>query len=571
MKTLLTFLTLCFTALPFNQCSQSHSSTHNVAFEYREIYLPERFEPEMKDLWLDNVDIDWGLWGHNLSRILPDNPSRSIYATIDGHSTEEQFCFSSDQLYRYIVSYIVDMYGEQKPERFAILPNDNDIVCQCEQCRAKGCKQDDATPAVQFILERLAKRFPKHLFFTSSYLTTRSVPTQPMPENTGVLVSAMDYGLCASPTKQEEDFMRLVGQWCAVSKHVYIWDYINNFDDYITPYPIFTIMQRRFKLYKDAGVRGIFLNGSGDDYSSFSRLKLHILAALLEDTDTDWRECLHEKCQELYPVTGDCIAEFIINQEEMVEANGKTLPFYQGMAVARNVYLDEETFIRFHDQLKSLLPKTQKKERQEMTQLYNALALTRLEIKRLHADITGQNLLDELKEAEGTGIRIYSESFWTLDSYIRDYREMLAQAQAMQTKNRLQGAQLTALTPLDEGYRDISILTDGLTGLPSNYHCGHLISSADPELKIAIPTNLGVRHLRVELCYNIQFHIALPQSLKLTAGGKEIAVRHPVPSGIVGRYTVDFDVPASAGGTLVLAVERNKEERTMAIDEIAGW
>ena len=571
MKNRLSYLLLSFAVLTFTKCSQSHGTTHNVAFEYREIYLPERFDTEMHELWLDNVDMDWALWGHNLARLLPDNPSRSIYATIDGHSNDEQFCFSSDLLYKYIVKYITNNFGEQKPERFAILPNDNALACQCEQCLAKGCKQDDAGPAVQFMLERLARRFPKHMFFTSSYLTTRSIPSQKMPDNTGVLISAMEYGLCAKATPQEEEFRQLLSRWSTVTKHVYVWDYINNFDDYITPFPIFTIMQRRFKLYEEAGATGIFLNGSGDDNSTFSRLKLHILAALMEDPSIDWRSLLIQKCQELYPVTGDCIAKYILSQEDLVAIKGKVLPLYQGVAAAQDIYLDNESFIRFHNRLGELLPQTRGKEAQEIALLYKSLMLTRLEINRIHADTTDcAHMLNELQEVAESGLRIYSESFWTIDNYISDYRVMLAEAKVMQPKNRLQGVRLTALTPLDEEYKDISVLTDGLIGLPSNYHCGHLISSADPALKIAIPSDKGIRHLHVELTYNMQFHIGLPVCIKLSAGDKEIEAVKPHRSDIAGRYIAEFDVPAKATGTLVLTIERNKEERTMAIDEIMG-
>ena len=572
MKNMLSYLLLSLAALSFTDCDQTNDNKNPVAFEYREIYLPRRFEAEMKRLWLNNVDMDWGLWGHNLSRVLPDNPSRTVFASIDGRATDEQFCFSSEQLYKYIVNYIVDKYGEQKSERFAILPNDNMLSCQCVQCVAKGCTKNDATPAVQYMLERLAKRFPKHLFFTSSYLTTRSIPRNPMPENTGVLISAMDYSLCAKATPQEEDFRHLLSKWSAITKHIYVWDYINNFDDYITPFPIFTIMQRRFQLYKEAGVSGIFLNGSGDDYSSFSRLKIHVLTALLENPYADWRAVLKQKCEELYPVTGNCLAQYIISLEELVANNGKTLPLYEGVAAARNIYLDEETFIRFHDQLQELLPKAKGEEHQDVSLLCRALMFTRLEIKRLHADITNcTRLLNELVEATKSGLRLYSESYWSLEKYISDYRDMLTEAQTMQPKNRLHGVKLTPLTPLDEEYSDISILTDGLIGLPSNYHCGHLISSADPALKIAIPSDMGLRHLHVELIYNVQFHIALPLSVKLMAGDKEIKVLHPTPSDISGRYIAEIDVPTNAQGTLILNIERNKEERTMAIDEIMGW
>ena len=103
---MLTYLLLCFAALPFMDCSPSHCSTNDTVFEYREIYLPCRNDPEMKELRLDNLDTDWGLWGHNLARVLPKNPSRTVFATIDGRSNDEQFCFSSDVLFKYVVDYI---------------------------------------------------------------------------------------------------------------------------------------------------------------------------------------------------------------------------------------------------------------------------------------------------------------------------------------------------------------------------------------------------------------------------------------------------------------------------------
>ena len=572
MKKIFAFLMLSFAALPFTECSPSHSTTHHATFEYREIYLPGRFEPEMKNLWLDNVDMDWGLWGHNLARVLPKNPSRTVFATVDGRTIDDQFCFSSDLLYKYIVSYITDNFSEETPQRFAIVPNDNTIACQCEQCQAKGCTANNATPAVQNMLERLASQFPKHMFFTSSYLTTSSIPSKPMPENTGVLVSAIDYSLCTKATKQEEEFLQIISKWSAITKHVYVWDYVNNFDDYITPFPIFTIMQRRFKIYKEAGVSGVFLNGSGDENSTFSRLKLHVLTALLEDPDTDWRELLRQKSRGKFPVTGDCIAEYMLHQEDLVAEKGVPLPLYEGVAAARNSYLDEEEFIRFQDKLPELLPKTKGKEEMIATLLYRSLMLTRLEIKRIHADTTGcARMLDELEEARETGLRIYSESYWSLDDYIHDYRAMLAEAKAMQPKNLLHGARLTALTPLDEEYSDISILTDGLIGLPHNYHCGHLISSATPALKIALPTDKKLKRLHIELIYNAQFHMGLPLNVKLTAGDREIATIEPKPSDINGRYIAEFDVPSSATGTLVLTFVRNPEVRTMAIDEIMGW
>lgn len=562
------------TCLSLFDCSNKLSDfLGDAAFAYREIYLAEGRGEEGKELGLNQVDDDWGLWGHHLGVVLPPDAPPSVFASVNGRTFNEQFCFSSDRLYQYIVEYINDNYGTKETRRFAILPNDNNYACQCHLCVAKGCTASNAAPAVEAMLERLATTFPNHIFFTSSYLTTRSVPNHRMPANTGVLISAIDYHLSVKATPQEAAFEELLKQWHAVTDHIYIWDYINNFDDYFTPYPVFTIMQRRFQLYQRNGVQGIFLNGSGSDYSTFSRLKTHVLAALLKDPDTDWREVLTNKCKEFYPVTGELVAQFLLSQEDYVARVGKPLPLYEGVAASRHIYFDEAAFLKFHQELRKLLPETQDSEKTEMSRMCRAMMLTVLELKRLNAQTDDTNdLLHRLSTVSREGARIYSESFWTVDSYVEDYQTMLHAYQEMRGKNRLRGVQLTPLTGLDEEYRDVSILTDGLLGLPSNYHCGQLLSSADPWLRLAIPNTQGLRHLRVCLTHNVQCHIAVPQRVTLSIGDHEIASVVPTARQGVAQHTyVDFDIPASASGTLILTLIRNKEERTMAIDEVYGW
>ena len=139
-------------------------------------------------------------------------------------------------------------------------------------------------------------------------------------------------------------------------------------------------------------------------------------------------------------------------------------------------------------------------------------------------------------------------------------------------KNKLRGKEIKAFTALDEEYSDLSILTDGVTGLPGNYHCGQLISSADPALKLAIPYVPGMRRLRVGCTYNLQFHIALPQSVSIQVGNQVIEGNiNSANQGVFGRTYVDFDLPSQYTGTILITIKRNKETRTMAIDEIEGF
>ena len=574
-------LILCMFAASVCACTREVKATsvkNDGRFEYREIYLPERSSDDAKHLGLNNLDNDWALWGHNLSSVLPKKPSNSIYAKRNGQAQYDQFCFMSDDLFEYIEKYIDDNYGdgEEDSHRFAILPNDNHIVCTCSECKKAGNTERNASPAVFDMIRRLCERFPNHLFFTSYYNTTRGLPDTPLPGNAGVLISAMDYPLSAVATPKEEEFEALIESWAGKTGRVYIWDYINNFDDYFTPFPVFGVMQRRLQLYDRAGVKGLFFNGSGTDFSTFCRLKTHILAALTENPDADWKALLKSLSSELYPVTGKVIADFMLEQEDFVERMGKALPLYEGVNKALDTYLPEEKFLEFYDKLLSLLPETEGREKEEITRLCGALAMTRLELMRIRGDITGYKPhLDRLEKLtdQDPKVEVYSEACWTLASYINDYRFMAEHADSVNNKNLLKGVKLTPLTALDDDYSDISLVTDGLLGLPSNYHCGNLISSAETTLRLSIPKVDGMNYLRVWVVRNPAYHIERPEFVRLVdADGHKIGEEKPVQSAKNHNHaSVVFEIPPAAKGPFMLFVRRNPEERTMALDEIEAF
>ena len=573
MKHLLKNLLLMLPLMLLMGCTNTQQPTATSPFEYREVYLPQLTSDVYVPLSLNSIDRDWGIWGHNLSVVLPEKPSPSVYARSGQGVTHDQFCFSSDALFKYISKYIKDNYGKNKAMRFAILPNDNSIVCECSHCVELGNKENDASGAVYYMLNRLTKAFPNHTFFASYYRTTCSLPKNPLPENAGILISAMYFPLSSVRTPIEDDFLALLNKWSAYTQHLYVWDYINNFDDYFTPFPIFTIFQHRLRLYAKAGVKGIFLNGSGHDYSTLYGLKIHIMALLLSNPDADWSPKLREFCREYYPVTGDVLCDFVLKQEKMAENLQVPLMLYEGVPTAVRTYLPATEFVKFHNKLLSLLPETSGKERHSIEKLSRALMLTRLELNRMDADTLGcKQMLQQLSELVDYDIVAYSESGGTIDSYIDDYRYMLRRADETWGKNLLIGAKLEPLTALDQDYNDISILTDGLLGLPSCYHCGQLISSAWPALRISIPCVSGMTRLRVNMTKNSIYHIAFPLRVSLSYGGKELG--SVVPTAIQGnihRAVADFDIPPSCNGSLVLTVIRDESERTMALDEIEGF
>ena len=546
----------------------------NAAFKYREVFLPERDSKEYKALGLNKIEDDWGLWGHNLKNVLPEKPSQSVYARHGDEIYKEQFCFTSPRLFEYIEEYIVDNYGEDDSKRFAILPNDNSIVCLCEECVALGNTRNDASPAVNALIEKLAYRFPGHYFFTSDYSTTKSVPEEPFPENTGVLISAIEFPLASGNTAEELKFEDKLFKWSNKTENVYIWDYINNFDDYLTPYPVFGPMQRRFQLYKGAKVGGVFLNGSGTDFSTFSRLKTHVLAALMEDPDIDWRSLLTEKSIEFYPVTGTAISDFLLNQEDFIAENNSQLPLYEGIVKETKTYLPADSFISFHNRLTELSRNASAEEQKEVGKMIKAMALTRLELMRQRGDLTGyEQFIDMLRSFEKEeGEPIYSESGWDLLTYMKDY-EFMARKAAETKDNKLKGLKLIPMSGMDPEYSDVTVMTDGLIGIPSNYHDGLVLNTPEKKWSLAVPPTPGLNKIRVWTASNPVFRIQQPKTVSLYVGDHPVSKGEPVvlkdnPS----HAYVDLNVPKTLTGTLLITLEVDPDARgSIAIEEIQGF
>ena len=448
---------------------------------------------------LNNFDDSWGIWGHNLRKVLGDNVDK-VYATIHGKTDDSQLCFSSEEMYRQIESYIVDNIGEKGSSRFVIAPDDTPYACTCASCTAMGNTEKNATPAVTELLLRLSQRFPKHSFFTISYLSTKQVTDKQLPSNAGIIVSAIDFPLRRIDGKnaQEKKFMQQLNQWKKVTKNIYIWDYINNFDDYLTPFPILKIAQQRLRFFKQNGASGIFFNGSGYSYSSFDEMRTFVLSALLINPELPVEELVRDYFNQEYPLSKKWLYDYYINLENSVQS-GKKLGIYTGIAELEQSFLNPEKFIKFYDEMGDYVSDAKGKERKKLHELQTALSYTRLEMGRNHsydpygyAQRNGKQIqptpqvrkwLTQLKEHHAfTGMEYYNESADEIDYYIKEWEQYILASDIK--KNLFLGIMPSSTPPTDKD--GLKRLTDSTHGLPDNYHCGWTTLPKE-EYEISLP------------------------------------------------------------------------------------
>lgn len=536
-------------------------------FGYRSIYSPSMNHPDKIAIYGDqHVDYSWGLWGHNLRKVFSGSIPLEAQALVDGKRTEEQFCFSSEELYIALSEYILDSHGkgdENTTGWFAILPNDNDKICLCEKCKKTGNTAVSATPAVTSLLIRLAKEFPFHQFYTSAYQTTEEPTDIQLPQNTGVLISAIDLPLTSSPieTETQKIWENRLKQWKRVTDHIIVWDYMRNFDDYLTPYPFLTSIQKRLKWLKELEVYGVFYNGSGNDYASFDDVQTFLLSSLLKDTDIDISILTDLYLKQYYPVSHKVLFSYYTELEQAVHTHGYKLEWYAGINTALKTYLDASAFRKFYTELDVLSKQAGEEERNRLNKLLTALNFTQLEIIRSGDDNEKERteeFLDLLKgAAHFKEMKVYKEAHGNLAEYIQTWKEV--DFYHRDKENVIFGTDI-------KGY---NLLTDGFYGFPNDYHLHwNIWKESDKTLVIKKDFASGKYNLVLSFLHAPAWRIGCPAKVEVYQKGilKGIweATTDNFQSFSILKVPLSFNIES---GSMEIRITKGKQPQT-ACDEI---
>ncbi len=500
-------------------------------FEYRDLYMPTNQNPDMTYLLaLHNLEMDWGIWGHNLSRVLGSNGDQSfgfqnmdqsLFAKgADGVVHQNQFCFSSDKLLDLTEKYIMDQYGDglKYPLRMTIGPADNDWVCLCRRCETAGNTRTNATPAVVAFVEKLAARFPGHTFFIPGYSTTKTLPDHRLPANVGVFLSAIDYPRAwRSDDERSQQFFRELERWQQITDNVYIWDYVCNFDDYLTPYPILYVMQERFRQYRKRGVKGLFLNGSGYFYSMQQEMYSFLLANLLINPDADVERMVKDYYADAMPHVGQFYASVVLSMEEHARRSGLELPLYGGMEEALHSYLFEKDFREFYSVfLRANAMEMTHRERIIYEKTRQFVSFSFLEMCRTRglgsggfAELVGDEWVvkpEVWSAVEDLKIMTPEEDLWILTNneyaapdhmdrvneqgvYVADYENEVELWLAGSAWSRDMLLRQPLMVRYDGGSERTTKLTDAVSGISQNYHWGWQVFP-QKDLVIELPADI---------------------------------------------------------------------------------
>jgi len=513
------------------------------AFDYREPHLQPNVDLINSGiLFTNNVDRDWGLWGHNLHRVFANHPPSAALALINGVREDDQYCFSAPETYQAIRNFVIDQYGrgEADAKNFMIAPNDNDLVCSCAACRKAGNTKQNATPSLMVLLNRLAAEFPKHHFYTTAYRTTMTAPTVKMLENTGVFLSTIELpknGLLDKQNKELRNFIRLTQQWKDKTAHVYLWDYISNFDDYLTPFPVMRRVQNQLTFFSEQGVKGMFLNGSGYDYTPFDDVKTYVLSVLLINPSLSVDKLVERYYQRFYPITGNILSAYILAMEENVTTRNVDIAIYTPFRQALKSYFNPNKAHTLYRALIESLPRLKGDEKVRVEKLLIALSYAQLQTSYEEAALSngffvqeGTDLHLSLKNEPAIAllnqytrfkdIRRYKEEDGMLAHYLKEWEDWKKKKTPINLISAVKAIELSSGLPLE----DSNILIDNRPGFLSDFNQGWLLSGESIQVECE-RIDLAKKKVELQLNFliNKKHRMLAPERIEIWGANQLVA------------------------------------------------
>lgn len=277
--------------------------SENPAFRYRQSQCYALREDPVYKQWFRLEEpsemFAGGLWVHTFDRILPSDvygaSHPEYYSFINGQrrpGKASQWCLTNPEVFE-IVSQKIDSIFKANPGKNMISVSQNDgnhTNCTCPACKALDEQEGGPSGSLIHFLNKLAERFPDKEFSTLAYLYTMHPPkhVKPLP-NVNIMLCDIDCEreVPLTDNASGQDFMKAMEGWSAISNNIFVWDYGINFDNYLSPFPNFPILQRNIQLFKEHHATMHFSQIGGSKGGDFAEMRAYMVSKLM------WNPCLN--------------------------------------------------------------------------------------------------------------------------------------------------------------------------------------------------------------------------------------------------------------------------------------
>lgn len=178
-----------------------------------------------------------------------------------------QLCLSNPDVLEICTTRMKQRMREEPDYRiYSLSQNDNFRFCECEQCAAIEQQYGGHAGLIVWFVNQVADavkdEFPDKFIGTFAYQYSRQPPTGIRPRD-NVVIRLCSIECCfAHPLDagcpQNEAFMRDLRGWADLAPHLFIWDYIIDYAQYMAPWPNFQVLGPNIRVFGNNKAIGVF-------------------------------------------------------------------------------------------------------------------------------------------------------------------------------------------------------------------------------------------------------------------------------------------------------------------------
>ncbi len=285
-------------------------------------------------------------WCHTFFPILP--PEKYFEAHPEWYTYTEgervdwgQLCLTNEEMRAQFIENALEwISGDPEAGIISISQNDGGRrigrACQCDNCQAvvaeEGSESGLLLRFVNAVAEAIEAEYPEFLVETLAYTYTRQPPRITRPRDNVVVRLCSyecDFSTPIADNPANEAFVRDLRDWSALSKQLFIWNYVANYGNYFIPHPNWDGLAADLRMYKEHGAIGVFEQGDATSADGdFTAMRAWLMAKLLWNPYLDQDALMREFLDGYYGAAGDRLWECIQGIREAIAQVDVKLAIY---------------------------------------------------------------------------------------------------------------------------------------------------------------------------------------------------------------------------------------------------
>ncbi|MCK7541625.1 MAG: DUF4838 domain-containing protein [Marinilabiliales bacterium] len=262
---------------------------------------------------------EWGMFVHTFQTLMPPSDyfgeHPEYYSLVNGRRIQDgQLCLSNPEVIRILAENLGERMREA-PDKVYWSVSQNDCInyCECDGCRRLYEKYGNISGAYIEMSNKIAARFPDKQISTLAYQFTRQAPVNIVPApNVNVMFCSIECNrsMPLGDDPRSAGFVKDLSDWSALTKNIFMWDYVVQFRTYLCPFPNFHTIQPNIQLFHSHGIPMMFQQGSGRSWSDLAELKQYYISKLLWDPDLDGDSLISRFINTYYGAAAPYIREY---------------------------------------------------------------------------------------------------------------------------------------------------------------------------------------------------------------------------------------------------------------------